>query len=78
MYWLNEMSWLQNWVFCVQDFLNVSSNKTSKVRAAELYVSKEKFIHQVLHTFLKEKSEGYNFELLEIQKLGNADLIAVL
>lgn len=28
---------------------------------AELYVSKEKYIHQILHTFLKENSEGYNF-----------------
>lgn len=47
--------------FASKIFFNVSSNKTSKVRAAELYVSKEKYIHQVLHTFLKENSEGYNF-----------------
>ena len=47
--------------FASKIFFNVSSNKTSKVRAAELYVLKEKYIHQVLHTFLKENSEGYNF-----------------
>ena len=30
------------------------------MRIVELYVSKEKYVHQVLHTFLKENSEGYN------------------